>query len=84
MRKFAVEDYDIIVAKLDDDVAEVIVFKGESLFFRSKRPMRLVNFAKDNCNSVPLMEAFDQEEEFVRLDVKDIEARFFKKHISRE
>jgi hypothetical protein len=79
VRKFAVEEYDIIVAEMNDDVVEVIVFKEEKLFFRGKRPKRLVNFVKDNSSSAPLMESFEQEEDFVLLDTKYLEEYFFKK-----
>jgi|GEM_PF-2336943 len=79
VRKFPVEEYDTIVTEMDDDVVEVIVFKEEKLFFRGKRPKGLVTFVKDNSSSAPLIESFEQEEDFVLLDTKYLEEHFFKK-----
>ncbi len=77
LRNYSSDKYDIIVSELNNDIAEVTVFKGDRLIFRGERPMKFISYITADGAALPFMEALDIEN-FVRLDVKDLESRFFK------
>ena len=78
LRSYPVNEFDIIIAEFEDDVVEAIVFKGDDIVFRSKRPKETIRYLKGKCHAIPIFKAFEQEEDFVRLDVKDLDNRYFK------
>jgi len=84
MRSFSVHKYDIIIIELPDDIAEVIVFKGDTIAFRNKRPKQRVKYVVGQNCQLPVFEAFDEEEDFVRLDINDFEKRFLKNTGSKQ
>jgi len=77
LRNYSSDKYDIIVSELNNDIAEVTVFKGDRLIFRGERPMKFISYITADGAALPFMEALDIED-YVRLDVKDLESRFFK------
>jgi len=78
LRSFPVNEYDIIVAELEDGVVEVTVLKGDKIIFKRKRPKKTIHYSKQKSYSVPIFEAFEEEEDYVKVDVKDLENRYFK------
>lgn len=77
LRNYPTDEYDIIVSELENDVAEVTVFKGDRLIFRGNRPMKFVSYITADGAALPFMEALDVED-FVRLDIEDLETRVFR------
>ncbi len=77
-RKFDLDAHDVIVSDLGNEVLDVVVFLGDEIIFRAKRPQRhVVYLAAARC-PVNIMEAFSGEEDFIRVDVADLEQRYFK------
>lgn len=56
----------------------MIVFEGDDIVFRNKRARDSVKYSVGRCHQVPVFDAFDDEEDFVQLDVRDLNERYFK------
>lgn len=77
-REFSVFNHDVIISKLDNDVVDVVVFDGEEIIFREKRPKATVRYAVGRCHEVSVFEAFEDEKDFMQLDVRDVNERYLK------
>ena len=76
LRRFPVDKFDIVVHEETDDEVVVAVFEGDRLVFRGTRPKRSIAYVPGGGSSeLPFREALDAEE-FIRIDVKDLENRF--------
>jgi hypothetical protein len=76
LRTFSVATHDIIIHELDGGEAMVVVFEGDRLIFRGRRPQSLIKYVpEDKSGSLPFREALEREDS-LRIDLQDLKARF--------